>query len=368
MVVGGGVAGCAVAFTLAREGLSVRLVERDELAGHASGAAAGMLAPVGEAGEPGSLRTLGLESLRLFPGLCDEVRMLSGIDAEYEASGLLRVAVDEAAADRLRKCLHESGAGALGLEWLDADEAQRAEPGLAHALAGALWSPSEAHVRSPLLARGLAAAAHALGAEVEVGTHVLGLTWQADRVTGVRTSRGERRAGHVVVCTGCWAGELAEWLPHDVAAFRPPIEPVRGQILSLDSPPRRLRSIVWGDDTYIVPKRDGSVVVGATEERVGFDCRVTASGMAELLAAAPRLVPELANVRFREGWAGLRPGSPDGLPGVGPVPATRGLSVAIGHARNGVLLSPLTGRIVADAILGKERSQAAEVLDPARWC
>ena len=148
-------------------------------------------------------------------------------------------------------------------------------------------------------------------------------------MTGVRTSRGDRSAAHVVICTGCWAGELGEWLPRDVAAFRPPIEPVRGQILALDSPPRRLRSIVWGDEAYIVPKRDGSVVVGATEERVGFDCR---------------------------------------LPGVGAVPGVRGLSVAIGHARNGVLLAPLTGRIVADAILGKQPKQAAALLDPARWC
>ncbi len=377
VVVGGGAIGCASAWFLAREGLRVTLLEREDIAGEASGAAAGMLAPVGErvhagadAGEP--MLRWGLRSLALFPELCATLKEQSGVDPELEPSGLLRVARTPGEAEALRELARVVGAEAArpglalgpGLEWLDARAARAAEPALADDLAAALWSPHEAHVRSPLLSRAFAESARRLGARILRGQPVQGLLREGRRVVGVRTAAGDLAAGTVVLCMGAAAAGLGDWLD---GTWAPPVVPVRGQILSLDAARIALGSIVWGEGAYLVPKRDGSVVVGATEERVGFDRRVTARGMARLLAAAPTLVPSLADATFLRGWAGLRPGTPDGLPGIGAVPGWAGLLVAVGHHRNGVLLSPVTGQLVAQLVLGKSLSDDARVFDPARW-
>jgi glycine oxidase len=146
-----------------------------------------------------------------------------------------------------------------------------------------------------------------------------------------------------------------------------PIEPVRGQIVSLDAPSPAFAPIVWAGDTYLVPKRDGSLIVGATEERVGFDCRVTARGVCGLLASATALMPSLGRTSFRSAWAGLRPATPDGLPLIGAVPGVEGMWVAAGHHRNGVLLSPVTGELVADAVEGKGLPPDAAAFSPTRF-
>jgi glycine oxidase len=367
IVVGGGVVGCSVAWHLAREGLDVVLLERSVLAGQASGAAAGMLAPVGEGAVGSALLRYGLESLARFPSLCEELRELSGVDPEFEPSGILRLAQTGAEERALRaKCAALRSLG-LDLEWLDEREADSAQPGLAEDLRGALWSPREANLRSPLLVSAYAGAARALGARIVTAAPVVGLQLEGDQVVGVRSAEGSCEAGCVVVATGAWCGDLAEWLPARFGSPVLPIEPVRGQIVSLDAPLPPLRTIVWGEGAYLVPKRDGSVVVGATEERVGFDCRVTAEGVGGLLAAATRLVPALREAGFRRSWAGLRPGSPDGLPAIGWLPGVNGLLVAAGHHRTGVLLSPTTGAVVRDLVLGKDAGAAAIAFDPARW-
>jgi glycine oxidase len=369
LVLGGGAVGCATAYFLAREGVRVRLLESDGLAGQASGAAAGMLAPVGEAahaveaaGSGGPIFEWGRRSLALYPELCRALLDLSGIDPEYEPSGLLRLVRTEQAMRGARALMARHPD--LDLEWIDPEALRTVEPALAPDWLGGLWSPREAHVRSPLLTRAYAAAARQLGAEVIEGERVEGLVLDGDRAIGARTAAGHQHADHVVVCTGARLATLGQWLG---GAFRPPVEPVRGQIAALASPPVPWRSILWASDVYLVPKRDGSVVVGATEERVGFDCRVTAAGMGSLLEAAPRVVPALAQATFLGGWAGLRPGSPDGLPAIGAVPGFRGLWMAGGHHRNGVLLSAVTGQLLRDAILGKTPDEGARAFDPRRW-
>lgn len=371
VVVGGGAVGAAVAWSLAREGVGVVLLEREDLAGGASGAAAGMLAPLSEAAQSGSgpeapavraLLAWGARSLDLYPGLCAELAAQTGVDPELEPSGLLRVARDADEAQRLRSLVERLPAWQLA--WLDGESARELEPALAPGAPGALHSPREGHVRSPLLTRAYAEAARRSGADVRTGAPVQGLLWRGDRVAGVRRPDGELAAGRVVVCTGAAAAELGAWLG---GAWTPRVEPVRGQICSLDAPRPAPRHILWRGPLYAVPKRDGSVVLGATEERVGFDRRVTASGMAGLLSAAPALAPGLADAGFRSGWAGLRPASPDGLPLVGAVPGARDLWIAAGHHRNGVLLSAVTGRLVSDALLGKELPPEAAAFDPRRF-
>lgn len=361
LVVGGGVVGCSVAWHLAREGLSVTVLERGAIAGQASGAAAGMLAPLGEAESAGPFLEWGLRSLDRFESLAQELREVSGVDPEFVRSGILRVATDEAGAIELARQRERVGAE---LCWLSADELRRTAPLVTEAAHGALWSPREAHVRSPLLARAYARAAEACGARVEEGVPVMGLLRERSRVVGVETPDGVRPSAWVVLCAGSWTRTAAAWIGPGIDV---PITPVRGQIVALDAPPAGLASIVWGagGGVYLVPKLDGSVVVGATSERVGYDRRVTADGVAGLLRSAAQLVPALGDASFRGAWAGLRPESPDGLPLVGPVPTVDGLLLAAGHYRNGVLLSPATGELVADGVLGKGWREPAFL--PERW-
>lgn len=357
---GGGVVGCSVAYHLASAGVAVTLLERDDLAAHASGAAAGMLAPIGESSGDGPFFRLALRSLGRFPALTAELREQSGIDPQYVPSGMLRVASGDREATELReRAERQTG---HGLEWLSPEAARDREPLLASNLLGALWSPREGHVYSPSLARAYAGAAARLGARIETGVAVVGLLRSGERVTGVRTTTGERTAGHVVLCAGVWTRFCAEWLD-----LRLPLVPVRGQILALDAPRPTLRSIVWGEGAYLVPKLNGSVVVGATEEQVGFDCRVTAGGVASLLRAAPRFVPALADCGFRTAWAGLRPDTPDHLPVLGPVPGIEGLTLAAGHYRNGVLLSPVTGELVTAMVARGEQPAECTPFLPDRF-
>lgn len=359
MVVGGGVIGCAVAFALAREGLSVVLVERDRVGAHASSAAAGMLAPIAESLGEGPLGEAGVRSLELFPAVVDEARALSGIDPQLTRTGLLRVA---SPADVARLRLRAEALARFDCEWLDAEQARKREPGLGPAVAGALWSPREAHVEPELLTRAFAAAAARRGCRLELGAEAAGLVRDRKRVIGVRLVDRELSAGYVVVCTGAW---LRSWEAE--LGLRLPVEPVRGQMLSLEAAGSAPTSIVWGDGAYVVPRRDGTVAVGATVERAGFDVRTTADGIASLLHGATELMPELGKCAFRRAWAGLRPGTPDHLPLVGPLPGAPGLAVAAGHYRNGILLSPWTAVAVAEGLLGGRWPREAAPFDPARF-
>ena len=359
IVVGGGVIGCSVAFALSRMGASVLLIERDRVGVHTSRSAAGMLAPITEsADEEGTAFRIGLESLELFPALVAEIRELSGIDPRYTECGLLRVAeADEVDAFRERALRLE----AYGCEWLDRDEVRKTEPRLALPVAGGLWSPREAYIDGFLLTRAFAAAAARRGTQLQLGTTVSGLLCEGERVRGVRTSAGEFLASEVVLCAGAWTGFIS-----DEVRERLPIEPVKGQMIALESPDPGLPCVIWGRGIYLVP-RDESVSVGATVERVGFDVRTTASGVAELIAGATHVLPVLGESTFQEAWSGLRPGTPDDLPLVGPVPGFSGLTVAAGHYRRGILLSPITGLAIADWILSEKRSPELLALDPARF-
>jgi glycine oxidase len=362
IVVGGGVVGASAAWGLAREGLRVVLLERDAIASHASGAAAGMLTPLAESSASGPLFAFGLRSLGMYAEFVREVRERSGVDPEYEPSGVLRVAASGTEAAELRELVRGHAGG--GLEWLDAGALREAEPRLAGPLHGAIASSREGHVRSPLLARACAAAAEAAGARIETGVAVLALRREGGRVTGVETAHASHAAARVVLCPGAFGADLLAPLG---AGHFAPITPVRGQIVTLASTQRPPRTILWRGSLYLVPKRDGSLVVGSTEERVGFDCRTTAAGVGWLLREAASFVPELGGWSLREAYAGLRPATPDGLPVIGTIPGVQGLFLAAGHFRKGVLLAPATASLVVDWALGREPPQEARAFLPERF-
>lgn len=375
LIVGGGVIGMAIAESLATEGLTVRVLEAEGVGSGASGAAAGMLAPLSElAGSLDSpLSSLGVKSLQSFASLCARLRDETGIDPEFEASGVLHVATGEAELTALVNLHRETAArvdedakvsAAADFEWVEATELRDYAAGLDASALGGLFSPHEAHLRPPLLVRALEIAGRERGVHIDTGVRVHGLLKEGDRVVGVDSSAGTIHAGTTLVSAGAFTPALlrsvSDW------SGRIAIEPVRGQILSLEAPLPSMKTICWAGEAYLVPKRDGSWVVGATQERVGFDRRVTAEGVAWLLERARSLFPILAEASFGRAWAGLRPVSEDGLPWIGAVPDCDGLFVAAGHGRNGVLLSPITAKLVTDALLGKALGAEGRAVSPAR--
>ncbi len=354
--------GSAIAFALAREGLSVLLIERDQLGRHASRVAAGMLAPVTETltAEPEVMLEPGLLSLSLFVPFAEEARELSGIDPGYVQSGILHASSE---AEALLLCKRAEVLAPHGSRWLSREAALELEPRLDPGLAGAVWNPREARVDPVALVRACAAAAAARGrVSFELGSEVTGLIREGVRVTGVQTSDAVHHAAEVVLCTGAWAGFASDWIGWTV-----PVEPLRGQILCFEAPVPQLATILWGHGSYLVPGAKDSLLVGATQERVGFEVRNTVGGLATLASRALQLVPALEGCGFRNALAGLRSVAPDRLPLIGRIPGVEGFSVAVGHHRHGVLLAPLTALTIADLLVRDERDPRLEALSPARF-
>ena len=366
LVLGGGVIGLACAWRAARRGLSVCVLERDRAAAGATGVAAGMLAPVGEAtwGEE-KLLGLALSSARAWPSFASELESDAGRPSTYRRTGALHVALDgdEAAELRRRHELHQ--ALSLSSEWLPARSCRELEPGLATACTAGLLAPEEAAIDPRALAVALAGALRAAGGELLEGRAAAGLLHEGGAVRGAVAEGGEEiSAGAVVLALGCWAGS-AEWLP---AAARYPVRPVKGEILTLRAAAEAplIERIVAGERFYAVPRPDGRLVIGSTVEERGFDTTVTAGGVHELLREAYRALPDVAELELRETLAGLRPGTPDNAPLIGPG-ALDGLIVATGHFRNGVLLAPATADAVAALLAGAQPAVELDAFAPSRF-
>ena len=356
IVIGGGIIGCAIARELARRGSKVSLIAR-ELAGGATYASAGMLAPYIEAHERGPLFDLTLRSLALYDDFVAGVTADSSTPIDYRRCGSLEVADDEAAAEELRARVRSGPAD--GLEWLPPDRARQLEPSLPETIAGALLSPMHGYVAVNALTEGLAWAAMHSGATIESERPIRAIS-RGDNGWTLTADDGESwQAEWVVVAAGSWSSQISG-LPKDARKVRP----VRGQLIRLRSRADRLRHVLWGKSCYVVPWQDGTLLVGATVEEVGFDDRTTVAGVRDLLDSVCELLPGVWQAGFIEARAGLRPASDDGLPIIGAVPSAPGLVYATGHYRNGVLLAPLTAAIVADLILEGREDPALALTAP----
>lgn len=362
VVVGGGVIGCAIAWELARAGARVTVVERGAVGAEASSAAAGMLAPLAEGITPGPFLDLMLASLARFPTLAATLHAETGIDVELCTEGLLRLALSEEQAATYQAALAWQQARGLPVRWLTAEELRALVPAATPAAVGAVFSTAEPHVNPVRLTTALARAAAQRGVRILEHTAARGLLRVGARVVGVQLVDRGLPADHVVIAAGAWAGELAAWLGRPV-----PVAPVRGQMVALRPRAPLFAHTLYAPHGYLVPKRDGTVYVGATVEEAGFDCRVTAEGLATLLDLARRLVPALADATFERAWAGLRPGSPDQRPILGPVPGVEGVSLAVGHFRNGILLAPITGELLAQHVLGQPTTLPLGPFELARF-
>ena len=360
IIVGGGVIGCTIAYYLSKGGASVAVVERGEVGGEASGAAAGMLVPPAAALPGGPLRDLCLASLGAFPSLVGSLQQETGVDVQFLTAGILVVAETEEQGQGLRQIVGRRELGLFGFEWLEGEPLRLLEPGLSPALPGAAYSPGQHHVNPGHLTQALARAAAARGAELHQGTAVKGLLTRGGRVMGVRTGAGTIPADNVVLAAGPWTGVLARRLGVNV-----PTRPMRGQMLAYRS--SLVRNMISGTEGYLVPKAGGFLFAGATVEDVGFRRRTTKRALAGLRRMARTLVPSLRQAPVVDAWAGLRPGSPDGLPILGPVPGVEGLWVATGHFRNGILLAPVTGELMARSILKGRAVPELAPFSPSRF-
>jgi len=347
LIVGGGAIGCALAAELAARGRTVTVIERREPGAEASGAAAGMLAPQAEAHGRDALFDLLLESRGLYPAWARALAGETGIDVGYRRTGLLQCRFDEdsAAGPHFGAYDWQRAAG-LPLALLRPPELDlEADGRLSGLVREAILFPEEGVVDPRRLTRALWIQAERRGVCVRTGLSVRSFLVERGVCRGVETQEGPIEAGAVVDAAGAWAA-LDPALPLAV-----PVEPVRGQIVELRLARQPLSRIVSSPDVYVVPRPEGTVLLGSTVEFVGFRKEVTAEAVERLIAAAVRLVPSLASARFVTAWCGLRPGTPDGLPVLGESPV-RGLFFATGHFRNGILLAPLTATVLADLLTG----------------
>jgi glycine oxidase len=339
--------GCAVARELARRGLHPALVERGELAGEASRAAAGMVAPQAESERPGPLLRLGIESRRCYAEWVAALQEESGLDVEYRTDGILYVALDAGEARALRARTRWQRRLGLRVSALSLRTARCMADVLPPRLHLAVHFPDDHRVNNERLGVAAGCAARRAGVTVHAHTRALCVEGRRGRVTGVRTDAGTIAAPVVVNAAGAWAAELA--VPAGVAA--PPVFPVRGQMLVLRGVPGALPLPLYTRRAYLVPRLDGRVLLGSTRERVGFEKRVTMGAAAALLAAATAMAPALAELSVESLYAGLRPGTPDELPILGPARDLRGLFYATGLYRSGILLAPATAAALADLIV-----------------
>jgi glycine oxidase len=331
VVIGGGVIGCAVAERLSFDGHQITLLERDQLGSRASGAAAGELSP--QSATPNA-EALARKSLQLFPELIARIEKDGAMDVEYRVQQGLQPAFSEEEAKALR---------VAGANWLDAQAAHAAEPLLSSEALGAVLL-EHAHLTPPRFVRAMARAAASRGAEIREGTPASGFEITGGEVRRVITPARTYEADWAVIAAGPWSREVASAAGVDLD-----VRPQRGQLADLDPGSLVLRRSIFWSTGYLVPKADGTIIAGGTEEESGFDDRPTVAGIATLLNLARRLVPALGEATLLRSWAGLRPVTGDGRPIV-EVAGPRNLIVATGHHRKGILLAPLAATQVASII------------------
>ena len=343
IIAGGGVIGCSIAYYLSKAGAEVVLLERGEVGGEASGAAAGMLIAPFEDASSRDFRAFQNASLAAYPAFIEEIESRSGIDVEHRICGIVRTARTEARAKALKAMARRRTKDIPGLEWVESDVLRGLEPGLSPDVLGAAYSPADSNVNPGLLTQALAEASEALGAEVWRGVAFTGFLGRGRRLEGARTSAGPVRADAIVLAAGPWTELLARRVNVHL-----PTPPMRGQMIAYRS--TAVRHAVWGEDGYLVPKPRGFTFAGATVEDAGFRKHTTDRGLSEMRRAAAGLVPALKYAEVASTWAGLRPGSADGLPVMGRIPGRDNVYVAAGHFRNGILLAPVTGRLMTQLI------------------
>lgn len=352
VIIGGGIIGLLTARELALAGQAVTVVDQGAIGGEASWAGGGILSPLYPWRYPEPVNLLAHWSQHYYQDLARELIREAGLDPEWTPSGLL--VLDQTEHEEAR-----SWAAGYGLpcETINARECTELEPELHSPGAMALWFPSLAQIRNPRLVKSLAASCRALGVELQASTRVTGVTLRGSRVTRVETETGSLDADRVVVASGAWSARLVSSL-----GMQLPVRPVRGQMILYRARPGQLRHINLYQGHYLIPRQDGHILVGSTLEEVEFDKSTTEDARLQLTQFAVELFPFLEELPIETQWAGLRPGSPNGIPYISQVPGVDGLYLNTGHFRNGVVLGLASARLLADILLAR-----SPILDPGPY-
>ena len=366
VIVGGGVIGAAVAYFLAKRGVSCSLLDKGRIGGESSDAASGILSS-----SPGESQysRLAQRSLSLFHELTPVIREESGIDIEFAECGDLTLAMNENDAIALRGLANQLSAMGEDTKWVDSAEIREMEPLLNPSIPGAMLNPESCRVNNQRLANALALAARRYGANIRQGIEVTGLMVENGRVAGVIERQGVTHAETVVLAAGAWTGEMDRWLYADRAPSSGQVamvKPVKGVNLNVQPSDGSVSRIIHGSWGILVPRNDGSMIVGATIEEAGFNARVTAGDIQDILGIGTALMPSLRYAGLNWSVSGLRPGSGDDLPVIGRMPEYDNVIIASGHYRNGILLSLATGEAVADLLEGSAADSLSN-FDPARF-
>jgi len=361
LVIGAGIIGTSVAQALARRGASVTVLDMRGAGRGASWASAGLLAPFTEAQRDSPLQRLGARSLALYDQFIETAAVTSGRPIEYARTGTLEVALTQDEARHLLEEKDQLERAGIGIQWMTGQELRAFEPALSPSAVGGVFVNEHGFVGVPGLVSALAQSASFAGASFETPVEAIEVAAGPGRVE-VRADQRRYHADHVVLAAGTWSGRVR------VKGVPPlPVKPVRGQLLHLRwAGAPRPRHVVWSSDCYTVPWSDGTLLVGATVEDVGFDESVTVSGIKHLTTAVSAVLSGAGESELIEARAGLRPSTPDGLPFIGPIDSAPNVTVATGHYRNGVLLAPVTAAMVEASILDGSRDEMMAFTDPDR--
>jgi glycine oxidase len=359
-IAGGGVIGGAIALELARAGLHVGLFDRQQPGQEASWASAGILSPAPENPATVAMVPLGKTSLSLYPEFIAQVEEISGKSAGFRAKGTLEALFSHDTKAELSTIITLHHGLGLRAEPLRAEDARELEPALSEDMEAAVLRPDECSVDNRALTSAVLDAAQRSGAEISSGNGAKAIWREGDRCRGLILQNEKVEAKWTIIAAGSFSAAIG-----GVAVYAP-VRPAKGQMVALRSEEVEIERVLWSEHVYLVPRNDGRILAGATVEYVGFDKRTTAGGIEKILSAAIELAPSLANARIEETWAGLRPDSPDHLPILG-VTDLDGLLMATGHFRSGILLTPITARLIREWITEQRVSMDWDRFSPLRF-
>jgi len=370
IIIGGGIIGCSIAWRLAAEGVATTVLERGRVGQEASWAAAGMIAPQAEADGPGPFFDFCMKARDTFEAIVDRLVRDGGVDPEYDRAGILYVALDADERVQLERRARWQRTVGAPVEELSGVEARRVEPMLSPEAVYAIHMPTNRRTDNRKLTQAYAAAARNAGAEFVEGARVEALAIRGEGAAGVNLHAdgvimddGSTREADVVInAAGSWAGEV-----RGLEADRVKLRPVRGQIVCFEVAPGTIGPALFSPRGYLVPRRDGRLLAGSTMEEAGYNKTVTLAGLDKIARGAAAIVPALGAAAFRQAWAGLRPATRDLLPVLGFSPSVSNVLWAAGHFRSGILLSAITGEIVADLVKGRRPAVELDAFSPARF-
>ena len=346
-IIGGGVIGCSIAYELSKKGMNCIVFEKTRLASGASGATAGMIGPIWYMDHTiNPYFQLGMESWESFPNLVEELKE-SGVDPEFQQNGAIKVLLDESSDGFLLDDLKWQEKLGLGVRWIDRKELIDREPEITDKALGGIFSPKDATIKGSAFVRALAHSAGNLGATILENLDVISLKIEKNKVVGVITQSGHFHAEHTIIAAGAWSGISRHWTSELI-----PIRPIKGQRILI----RKSGFVPKNWIQSLVPQKDGTILSAATREEGIFNNTVTGDAISQMVASAKEIFPILGDAEFISASAGVRPGTPDGMPILGPIPHLSGVSIASGHDHVGIMSSPATAKIMAEYVTTGDES------------